>query len=87
MAPPKNKGGNKKSKGAADEDGGGGSSSKPKAAQSINVRHILVGTLPRLSGPDLIMLTSPCQPVRETFKERRGLSKDKVGHQVRRSST
>jgi len=38
MAPPKNKGGSKKPK-----DEGATSSKKSKGAQSINVRHILVG--------------------------------------------
>jgi hypothetical protein len=62
MGPPKNKGGNKKSKGAGDEDGGS-SSSKPKAAQSINVRHILVGTFLNHLRPDGVMLISPSQTV------------------------
>jgi len=38
MAPPKNKGGSKKPK-----DEGATSSKKSKGAQSVNVRHILVG--------------------------------------------
>ena len=49
MPPPKNKGGSKKTKGAEDE---AGSSKKSKAAQSINVRHILVGKSINASSPE-----------------------------------
>lgn len=44
--PPKKDSGKGKGKGKAESDGGGGGAGKLKAAQSINVRHILVGLGP-----------------------------------------
>ena len=44
--PPKKDSGKGKGKGKAESDGGGGGAGKLKAAQSINVRHILVGLWP-----------------------------------------